>query len=406
MLDPLDILTNIDDVIPYYQAIFNAEEQRVVGYEVLGRILADAEIESLGPFFLDSGIPEEYKLEVDDRVIRQALKRFKEADRDLLIFINQDANVLMLDHGESFLELLKEYEEQGIELNRIVLEITEHNFEGDIEQLYHMLAYYRTYGIKIAVDNIGKESSNLDRIALLSPDLLKIDLQALKVSQPSPSYEHVLYSISLLARKIGAALLYEDIEADFQLQYAWRNGGRFFQGYYLQAPSGDFIDRSLLKARLKTEFQQFITREKKKLETVYEHSENFYKRVNQAVSELKKTHQADDEFIKKLAENLTDCCFRIYMCDEEGYQLTGNVFKQSGEWLYQPEYVEKNWSWRPYFLENIMKMRNSRKGFFSDLYSDIETGEMIRTFSYPMDDNMYLFIDLPYSYLYEQDGLL
>ena len=108
----------------------------------------------------------------------------------------------------------------------------------------------------------------------------------------------------------------------------------------------------------------------------------------------------------KLAENLTDCCFRIYMCDEEGYQLTGNVFKQSGEWLYQPEYVEKNWSWRPYFLENIMKMRNSRKGFFSDLYSDIETGEMIRTFSYPMDDNMYLFIDLPYSYLYEQDGLL
>lgn len=62
MLDPLDILTNIDDVIPYYQAIFNAEEQRVVGYEVLGRILADAEIESLGPFFLDSGIPEEYKL--------------------------------------------------------------------------------------------------------------------------------------------------------------------------------------------------------------------------------------------------------------------------------------------------------------------------------------------------------
>lgn len=100
MLDPLDILTNIDDVIPYYQAIFNAEEQRVVGYEVLGRILADAEIESLGPFFLDSGIPEEYKLEVDDRVIRQALERFKEADRDLLIFINQDANVLMLDHGD------------------------------------------------------------------------------------------------------------------------------------------------------------------------------------------------------------------------------------------------------------------------------------------------------------------
>lgn len=245
MLDPLDILTNIDDVLPYYQAIFSAEEQKVVGYEVLGRILADSEIQSLGPFFLDAGIPEEYKLEVDNRIIRQALDRFLEADSDLLIFMNQDANLLMLDHGESFLELLKEYEAKGIELHRFVLEITEHNFEGDIEQLYHMLAYYRTYGIKIAVDNIGKESSNLDRIALLSPDLLKIDLQALKVSQPSPSYEHVLYSISLLARKIGAALLYEDIEANFQLQYAWRNGGRYFQGYYLVSPSETFLERCI-----------------------------------------------------------------------------------------------------------------------------------------------------------------
>ncbi|MCY7788444.1 EAL domain-containing protein [Bacillus inaquosorum] len=407
MLDPLDILTNIDDVLPYYQAIFSAEEQKIVGYEVLGRILADSEIQSLGPFFLDAGIPEEYKLEVDNRIIRQALDRFLEADSDLLIFMNQDANLLMLDHGESFLELLKEYEAKGIELHRFVLEITEHNFEGDIEQLYHMLAYYRTYGIKIAVDNIGKESSNLDRIALLSPDLLKIDLQALKVSQPSPSYEHVLYSISLLARKIGAALLYEDIEANFQLQYAWRNGGRYFQGYYLVSPSETFLERDVLKQRLKTEFHQFITHEKKKLETVYEHSEQFYKRVHQAVTSLRKNNlSSDDDFIKKLAEELTDCSFRIYMCDEEGDQLTGNVFKQDGEWVYQPEYAEKNWSWRPYFLENIMRMRNLRKGFFSDLYSDLETGEMIRTFSYPMDAQMYLFIDLPYSYLYEQDGLI
>lgn len=257
----------------------------------------------------------------------------------------------MLDHGESFLELLKEYEARGIELHRFVLEITEHNFEGDIEQLYHMLAYYRTYGIKIAVDNIGKESSNLDRIALLSPDLLKIDLQALKISQPSPSYEHVLYSISLLARKIGAALLYEDIEANFQLQYAWRNGGRYFQGFYLVSPSESFLERDVLKRRLKTEFHQFITHEKKKLETVYEHSEQFYKRVHQAVTSLRKYNQSpdDDDFIKKLAEELTDCSFRIYICDEEGDQLTGNVFKQDGEWIYQPEYTEKNWSWRPYF---------------------------------------------------------
>ncbi len=53
-----------------------------------------------------------------------------------------------------------------------------------------------------------------------------------------------------------------------------------------------------------------------------------------------------------------------------------------------------------------MKMQIRKKGFFSDVYSDIETGESIRTFSYPIDQKHYLFLDLPYSYLYENEGLL
>ncbi|OLP63180.1 putative EAL-domain containing protein YkuI [Bacillus pumilus] len=406
MVDPLDILTNIEGVFPQYQAIFSAEEQKVIGYEILGRMKLGSETISLGSFFTDSSIPDEYKLEVDQKVLRLALDHFTTADKDLLIFINHDANVLMLDHGESFLELLKEYESKGIQLNRFVIEFTEHTFSGDIEQLYHTFMYYRTYGIKIAISNIGKESSNLDRIALLSPDLLKIDLHALTASSPSPSYEYVLYSISLLARKIGAALIYEDIEANFQLQYAWRNGGRYFQGYYLHKPTAELIDRNERKDQLRVEFRQFIAHEKKKLQAVYEHSETFYKRIHQAVTTLKKSCDTNDELIQKLAQDLTDCSFRIYMCNEEGFQITGNVFKQEKEWVFQPEYLEKNWSWRPYFLSNILQMRMSGKGFFSDIYSDLETGERIRTFSYPLEGDMYLFVDLPYAYLYEQDGLI
>ncbi|ALC80883.1 MULTISPECIES: EAL-associated domain-containing protein [Bacillus] len=406
MLDPLDILTNMDAVRPHYQPIFSADEQKIIGYEIFGRIVIDSEIKSLGPFFLDPTIPEEYKMEVDEKILKNALENFLTADPDLLVFINQDANILMLDHGEAFLAILKEFEERGLSLERIVIEITEHNFTGDIEQLYHMLMYYKTCGIKIAVDNIGKENSNLDRIALLSPDLLKIDLQALKLSSPSPTYEYVLYTIALLARKIGATLLFEDIEANFQLQYAWRNGGRYFQGYYLQRPGEEFIDRSMLKERLQNEFNQFITHEKRKLETVHDYSEQFYKRVHQNVTAFKKTSQSNDDLIVKLAESLTDCTFRIYMCNENGFQLTANVLKKGEEWILQSEYKMKNWSWRPYFLENILKMNHLKKGVLSDLYSDIETGEMIRTYSYPVDENVYLFIDLPYSHLYEQEGLI
>ena len=93
------------------------------------------------------------------------------------------------------------------------------------------------------------------------------------------------------------------------------------------------------------------------------------------------------------------------MCNEEGFQITGNVFKKKKNGCFSRS-ISKNWSWRPYFLANILQMRISGKGFFSDIYSDLETGERIRTFSYPLEGDMYLFIDLPYAYLYEQDGLI
>jgi hypothetical protein len=53
-----------------------------------------------------------------------------------------------------------------------------------------------------------------------------------------------------------------------------------------------------------------------------------------------------------------------------------------------------------------MKMRMEKKGLLSDVYSDIETGENVRTFSYPLSPGQFLYIDLAYDYLYENQDLL
>ncbi|QOR68372.1 EAL domain-containing protein [Cytobacillus suaedae] len=403
-MDPLDIMANIDQVVPYYQAIFSADEQCVIGYEVFGRINTEQGIKSLGPFFHDETIPEEFRIEVDNEILRKALGVFSEFHQTSLIFINRNANLLMLDHGEAFLEMLLSYQQKGLELKNVVVEITEHNFQGDIEHLNHLLTYYRTYGIKIAVDNIGKESSNLERIGILSPDILKIDLQVLRQTEISQSFHDVVYSISLLARKLGANLLYEDIESSFQLQYAWKNGGRYYQGYYLQKPAGEFVERDILKERLKQEFHQFIRYEKKKLEALYVISEQFHVQLQSALLKFKRNDPYND-LLTNLGKILHDKSFRMYICDEDGFQQSANLLKKDNNWLVQEHYYMKNWSWRPYFLETIFRMRTKRIGILSDLYSDIETGETIRTFSYPLDDQLYLFIDVPYDYLYDHDAL-
>ncbi|WP_027408307.1 EAL-associated domain-containing protein [Anoxybacteroides tepidamans] len=403
-MDALDIVANLQHVIPYYQAIFSADEHRVIGYEVLGRYESEGSVFSLGPFFHDETIPEEFRLEVDETVTKKALDYFlSNGDDSTFIFLNRDANLLMLDRAESFLKLLFQYEEKGLSLERIVLEINEQHFKGDFNQLGHLLTYIRTYGIRVALDNIGEHSSNLERISLLDPDILKIDLRELRKTSTNYSYQDVLYSLSLLARKIGATLLYEDIEAAFQLQYAWRNGGRYYQGYYLAEPFPHLLSPDFLKERLRQECHHFIQQEKKKLQTLYNISEQFQLRITSLLMKYKKTANFN-ELITCLSTELGDACFRIYICDEDGFQQSANIFRQNNEWKLQPEYCMKNWSWRPYFLENIIRMRSRKRGILSDLYADIETGETIRTYSYPIDERHYLFIDLSYSYLFEHDA--
>ncbi|WP_078381088.1 EAL domain-containing protein [Sutcliffiella halmapala] len=405
-MDPLDIMTNLERVIPYYQAIFSADRQEVIGYEVLGRIqMETADVHSLGAFFHDTSIPDEYRLEVEKVILNQALTAFIEEKSGLLLFINQNAQLLLVDQGESLLELLLSYVPKGLKLENIVLELDEHAYIGDIENLQHLISYYRTFGIQIAVSNIGEAGSNLDRIGRLSPNILKVDLQILRQSHEVSTHQDVLFSLAVLSRKIGATLLYENIEASYQLQYAWRHGGRYYQGFYLHRPGPTFIPEDYGKSVLIEKFQQFIRYEKRKLEAIQQLTEMLQDKIQQLISKHKKMEELD-LWLQLIAKEFSDISFRMYICDENGFQLSANLMKENGNWKVKPEYKMKNWSWRPYFLEYVMKMRVERKGLLSDIYSDIESGESVRTFSFPISPNRYLYIDLAYDFLYENQDFL
>ncbi|PFG06913.1 EAL domain-containing protein [Bacillus sp. es.034] len=406
-MDALEILSNIEKVIPYFQPIFSADEHKIIGYEVFGRMNMGSDgVESLGPFFGDDEIPDEYKMEVDERVTRLALEKFLAEKQEGYIFLNRNARLLMLDHGESFLDLLLEYEKKGLDLSRTVIELSEKTFVGDFDQLVHLLLYYKTYGIKIAIDNIGGNSGQLDRLSQYSPDILKVDLYQLRNDAGNKVYKDILYSLSMLARKIGASLLFENIEINYQLQFAWLNGGRYYQGFYLKHPSDSFFEPDLLKEKLKEKCQDYIRYEKKHLEAGYEFADVLHKEISQKLMTLKKQSLEFDDLLFEVARHFTDKCFRAYICDENGFQVTSNVVKSDQVWTIEPRYKGKNWSWRPYFLENIIRMRIDKKGLLSDIYSDIDSGESIRTYSYPFGNGLYLFIDLSYEFLFEEDGLL
>ncbi|WP_339145638.1 MULTISPECIES: EAL-associated domain-containing protein [unclassified Sutcliffiella] len=405
-MDPLDIMTNLERVTPYYQAIFSAEAQEVVGYEVLGRYLTETgEVISLGQFFRDTTVPGEYHLEVDKVLINKALTYYLANDCDLKLFINQSSELLLKDQGESLLELFLSYVPKGLKLENIVIEMDERTPKEDNEYLQHLFNYYKTYGIQISVTNIGDAGLNMDRIGRLSPNILKVNLEILRQTYEVAAHQDILHSLAVLSRKIGAALLYENMETSFQLQYAWRNGGRYYQGFYLHKPGPTFIEIDHAKEILVEKFQQFIRYEKRKLHAIHQFTWMLQNRLQPL---LLKGHNLKeyDEWLHSIADELTNISFRMYVCDENGFQLSSNLLRDNEKWRADSSYNGKNWSWRPYFLEHVMKMSMEKKGILSDLYNDIESGENVRTFSCLITQNRFLYVDISYEYLYENQDLL
>lgn len=391
----------LSQVIPYYQAIISADTHSIYGYEVLGRIKEGNKVKSLGAFFHHSEITDEDKLAVDIHIQNIVFENMIKENDNQLFFINVHPNHLINEKGDSFIARLLAFQQRGLNLNNLVLEMTEHEFMGNLIELTDRLSFMKSLGMKIALDDVGTGSSNLDRIGILNPDILKIDIHSLKNDAPTISYHGVMFSLSLLARKIGADILFEAIEDKHQLHYSWKNNARFFQGYFLSKPQAALLDsdKYKFKTTFKNEIREFIQQEKNNINREFELSMNLNRRLYQLIKKVDPLENLD-QTVFKFACELGDVCYRLYITDEDGFQQTFNVVKCDGIWGIEKEYKGLNWSWRPFFLENIIRMDQEKRGILSDIYSDIETRELIRTFSFPISRHLFLFIDIPLSSIY------
>ncbi len=405
-MDPLDVMMNKEIVVPYFQPIISADKQLVVGYEVLARMETEEGPQHLDWFFEDKSIPDEYRLELDDHVQQCALDAFLKTDQSTILFFNYDPALLLKDNGETFITRLDFYKDQGLSYKNIVLELRECDITEQLSEYKHFFAYIQSLGIRIAIDGVGQTGSNLDRIAMLKPNIVKVDVTFMEDEALPHLYREVHNSLSMLSRKIGATLLFEGISNFNQLNYAWRNGGRYYQGIYLQPPKPDFVDAACCREKMQKEFQHFIVFERKKMEAQLTLTNEMNVHLKQTMKSID-PEDSYDELIMKVAHDCDKYAFRIYVCNAEGFQQSSNAEKNADkDWVLLEEGRFKNWSWRPYFLENIVRMNIEKKGILSDLYTDIERDERIRTYSYPISDDLFLFLDIPYDYLFEQEGLL
>lgn len=398
-MDVLAILDKIDNVEVLFEPIYSADEHIITAYEVIGTLTSEGKTIDITDFLYDETVPADIRTEVEQNFIKKALTLAKEELKESQLYLPCNPNLFMTDFGDNYINLLKDNVDEKL-LPNIFLTMRINEYNGDLDQLINPIRYLKTYGIKIVLDQLNSESK-LDQILILEPAVIKMKVRLLNYNAWG-SQSYVFTTIQSLALKLGAMLLFDEITTEYQLHLAWKNGARYFKGSYLQKPSKHFISKYELKERFHNECKQFIAAEIKLLEAKYEEMNKLQKKIFTIVEEVKPNSKDVDKLLQ-LGEKLENIAFRFYICDEEGFQTSPNVVQKDGKWEVDNSKIGKNWSWRPYFLFNIIRLRHNGKGELSSPYNDIETGEMTRTFSMAINNQKYLFIDINYDYLYEHN---
>ena len=384
-----------DKIIAYFQPILSADTKEVYAFEVLGRFIDDdGTVQSLGDFFTSPDTSHEEALRIDRIVRRYALKKYAEEKRDEYLFINIRLAWLssFVENPEEMvtLQLIKEF---GIAPEKLVIEITEEEFNAS-EDYIRAIIHYKKIGCRIALDDYGKKASNIDRLAKLQPDIIKINIDYIHKSESSYHYRGYLRSLAAFADSVGIEVLYEGIETHRQLEICISSMGRFFQGFKIAEPqpsmSDTVINSFLLFALIETTYlaihNNAVNAEIKRnsLDTQVERflHENPFDRekIN------------SNAYLIKLLGELPEVK-RIFLCSRQGIQLSDNI-EWNSENIVCRDYKNKNWAWRGYFHESLIAFAIGRKSCVSNSYRDFTTKEQMITYYYAISDEVFLFVDI------------
>jgi PAS domain S-box-containing protein len=125
----------------------------------------------------------------------------------------------------------------GVALDRLVIEITEHDRVSDYDQLNAALAPLREAGVRFAIDDTGAGYASLRHVLRLHPDIVKLDRDLIANLDEDRARRSLVTALVLLALDVGATVTGEGVETVAQWETLATLGVDHVQGYLLAPPS-------------------------------------------------------------------------------------------------------------------------------------------------------------------------
>lgn len=125
----------------------------------------------------------------------------------------------------------------GQSLDRLMLEVTEHDVIDDYEALSVSLMPLKKAGVKLAIDDAGAGYASFRHILMLEPDVIKIDRSITSGIDQRASSRALTQALMGFSSSIGSILVAEGIETLEELSVLRELGVNKGQGYLLGKPS-------------------------------------------------------------------------------------------------------------------------------------------------------------------------
>lgn len=225
-----DVITGIlttRAVESVFQPIMDLRDGGMVGFEALSRF-PQAKSTPERVFGLAHSVG--FGVELEALALGHAVKFLAQIPANAYVGVNlSPATALVLTEGL--------FGRVDVDLNRVVLEVTETAAVAAYEELRSRLEPLREQGLRVAIDDAGAGFASLHHIVELRPDVIKVDKSLIQGMAADSSRRSAVRAFVSLAEDLGAATVAEGIETPPDLDAARALGITCAQGYLIGRPA-------------------------------------------------------------------------------------------------------------------------------------------------------------------------
>lgn len=225
------------EFIPYYQPVIDIGTGRVVAAEVLmrwrkpdGTVIPPAKFIPLAE---SSGLIVDMTRSIMV-LARDEIAAAYAKNPQLRVGFNLSAR--HFDDEQVVADVRRIFEGSGVQLNQIVLEVTERQPLESLSSARRIIAALQGLGVRVAMDDVGAGHSGLSYMLKLGVDMIKIDKVFIDALGRDRNSTTIIGTLVDLARNMRMDVVAEGVENFEQVMALRDHGIRLAQGYVFAPP--------------------------------------------------------------------------------------------------------------------------------------------------------------------------